>query len=269
MSIGTMVHSLYLEPDKYYAKYNPTEGCENPKSEKERKFAEAIAAGVEPETAYKANFSTKFSIKDLEERHNRLKHYIECIKKGFSGNLPSPSEHLKVVEIVNSIKKSNPIDRIIENLRTLTGDKGWNFNYLAETMFLRESNNPNFIDLKGRVDILLYNQIGDYSIVDLKCTSGLGCKDFREISNSFDYYRELFFYSELVEGFTTEEGITLCNNVRNYIIAVDSDSPYGVQVYVPEQSYDFKLDINDITKYMNSSEEGRLECEMKPRLILI
>lgn len=266
-----MVHSMYLEPEKYYAKYNPTEGCDNPKSDKERKFAEAVAAGIDPETAYRANYTVsanKSVDKEVDERMNRLKHYIDCLKQGFSGNLPSPSDHLKVLSIVNSLKEANPIERIIGNLRVLRNKENIEFKRLNETMFLKTYDYKH-ADLKGRVDILLYNELGDYSIIDLKCTSGLGVKDFMEICDKFEYQRELSFYSNLVEGFVTEDGITLENNIRNYIIAVDSDSPYGVQIYSGDPTNIFKFDVDTIHGYLLATPgEGRLGWEMMPQKLL-
>ena len=262
---GTMIHEYLLQPEEFqkdYVVWNKS----RPSSAQQEKFCQALASSVEIEpnkailSAYKESYSTKGKSDDLMLSEglkiaSTLKDYIDFLKANDGRIMISPWDAKMLEKIKQNIQSHKLARKIIwplstwgyEQDGTYTSDaiNAWHeFHINWEYTFpYRDSAGLAHIGevkCKSLLDGLTIDFVNKkFIIYDLKTTQKLW--HFEDSINTYDYLRQLSFYTQAVEWYLEEEcGIDPKEDwtYEHYIIAIDTTGSYDIRV--------FKIDMDDI-----------------------
>lgn len=232
MTKGTMIHEYLLQPEEFQKDYVVWDKS-RPSSTNEEKFCQALADSLEIEpnksllSAYKAAYSTsgKSDDKILSEatkKASTLKEYIEFLKSGDQREMITPYSVNQLMKIKENISNHKAACKLL-----LPADN--------KNVFHEFHINWEYISYKDYRDIeftcpcksLLDSVSFDYDnkkviLMDLKTTSHL--HNFADAVNTYDYTRQLYFYTKALKWYITNELHEAGNTWRFewYIIAIDS-----------------------------------------------
>lgn len=232
MTKGTMIHEYLLQPEEFQKDYVVWDKS-RPSSTNEEKFCQALADSLEIEpnksllSAYKAAYSTsgKSDDKILSEatkKASTLKEYIEFLKSGDQREMITPYSVNQLMKIKENISNHKAACKLL-----LPADN--------KNVFHEFHINWEYISYKDYRDIeftcpcksLLDSVSFDYDnkkviLMDLKTTSHL--HNFADAVNTYDYTRQLYFYTKALKWYITNELHEDGNTWRFewYIIAIDS-----------------------------------------------
>lgn len=231
MTKGTMIHEYLLQPEEFQKDYVVWDKS-RPSSTNEEKFCQALADSLEIEpnksllSAYKAAYSTsgKSDDKILSEatkKASTLKEYIEFLKSGDQREMITPysvNQLMKIKENISNHKAACKLLLPADN-KNVFHEFHINWEYI--------SSKYNDIEFTCPCKSLLDSVSFDYDnkkviLMDLKTTSHL--HNFADAVNTYDYTRQLYFYTKALKWYITNE---LHENGETwrfewYIIAIDS-----------------------------------------------
>lgn len=231
MTKGTMIHEYLLQPEEFQKDYVVWDKS-RPSSVNEEKFCQALADSLEIEpnksllSAYKAAYSTsgKSDDKILSEatkKASTLKEYIEFLKSRDQREmitLYSVTQLMKIKENISNHKAACKLLLPADN-KNVFHEFHINWEYI--------SSKYNDIEFTCPCKSLLDSVTFDYDnkkviLMDLKTTSHL--HNFADAVNTYDYTRQLYFYTKALKWYITNE---LHENGETwrfewYIIAIDS-----------------------------------------------
>lgn len=231
MTKGTMIHEYLLQPEEFQKDYVVWDKS-RPSSTNEEKFCRALADSLEIEpnksllSAYKAAYSTsgKSDDKILSEatkKASTLKEYIEFLKSGDQREMITPysvNQLMKIKENISNHKAACKLLLPADN-KNVFHEFHINWEYI--------SSKYNDIEFTCPCKSLLDSVSFDYDnkkviLMDLKTTSHL--HNFADAVNTYDYTRQLYFYTKALKWYITNE---LHENGETwrfewYIIAIDN-----------------------------------------------
>lgn len=231
MTKGTMIHEYLLQPEEFQKDYVVWDKS-RPSSTNEEKFCQALADSLEIEpnksllSAYKAAYSTsgKSDDKILSEatkKASTLKEYIEFLKSGDQREMItsySANQLMKIKENISNHKAACKLLLPVDN-KNVFHEFHINWEYI--------SSKYNDIEFTCPCKSLLDSVSFDYDnkkviLMDLKTTSHL--HNFADAVNTYDYTRQLYFYTKALKWYITNELHEDGNTWRFewYIIAIDS-----------------------------------------------
>lgn len=231
MTKGTMIHEYLLQPEEFQKDYVVWDKS-RPSSTNEEKFCQALADSLEIEpnksllSAYKAAYSTsgKSDDKILSEatkKASTLKEYIEFLKSGDQREMITPysvNQLMKIKENISNHKAACKLLLPADN-KNVFHEFHINWEYI--------SSKYNDIEFTCPCKSLLDSVSFDYDnkkviLMDLKTTSHL--HNFADAVNTYDYTRQLYFYTKALKWYITNELHEDGNTWRFewYIIAIDS-----------------------------------------------
>lgn len=231
MTKGTMIHEYLLQPEEFqkdYVVWNKS----RPSSVNEEKFCQALADSLEIEpnksllNAYKAAYSTsgKSDDKILSEatkKASTLKEYIEFLKSRDQREMITPYSVTQLMKIKENISNHKAACKLLlpADNKNVFHEFHINWEYI--------SSKYNDIEFTCPCKSLLDSVTFDYDnkkviLMDLKTTSHL--HNFADAVNTYDYTRQLYFYTKALKWYITnelhEDGDTW--RFEWYIIAIDS-----------------------------------------------
>ena len=231
MTKGTMIHEYLLQPEEFQKDYVVWDKS-RPSSTNEEKFCQALADSLEIEpnksllSAYKAAYSTsgKSDDKILSEatkKASTLKEYIEFLKSGDQREMITPYSANQLMKIKENISNHKAACKLLlpADNKNVFHEFHINWEYI--------SSKYNDIEFTCPCKSLLDSVSFDYDnkkviLMDLKTTSHL--HNFADAVNTYDYTRQLYFYTKALKWYITNE---LHENGETwrfewYIIAIDS-----------------------------------------------
>lgn len=231
MTKGTMIHEYLLQPEEFQKDYVVWDKS-RPSSTNEEKFCQALADSLEIEpnksllSAYKAAYSTsgKSDDKILSEatkKASTLKEYIEFLKSGDQREMITPYSVTQLMKIKENISNHKAACKLLlpADNKNVFHEFHINWEYI--------SSKYNDIEFTCPCKSLLDSVSFDYDnkkviLMDLKTTSHL--HNFADAVNTYDYTRQLYFYTKALKWYITNE---LHENGETwrfewYIIAIDS-----------------------------------------------
>lgn len=231
MTKGTMIHEYLLQPEEFQKDYVVWDKS-RPSSTNEEKFCQALADSLEIEpnksllSAYKAAYSTsgKSDDKILSEatkKASTLKEYIEFLKSGDQREMITPYSANQLMKIKENISNHKAACKLLlpADNKNVFHEFHINWEYI--------SSKYNDIEFTCSCKSLLDSVSFDYDnkkviLMDLKTTSHL--HNFADAVNTYDYTRQLYFYTKALKWYITNE---LHENGETwrfewYIIAIDS-----------------------------------------------
>ena len=231
MTKGTMIHEYLLQPEEFQKDYVVWDKS-RPSSTNEEKFCQALADSLEIEpnksllSAYKAAYSTsgKSDDKILSEatkKASTLKEYIEFLKSGDQREMITPYSVTQLMKIKENISNHKAACKLLlpADNKNVFHEFHINWEYI--------SSKYNDIEFTYPCKSLLDSVSFDYDnkkviLMDLKTTSHL--HNFADAVNTYDYTRQLYFYTKALKWYITNE---LHENGETwrfewYIIAIDS-----------------------------------------------
>lgn len=231
MTKGTMIHEYLLQPEEFQKDYVVWDKS-RPSSTNEEKFCQALADSLEIEpnksllSAYKAAYSTsgKSDDKILSEatkKASTLKEYIEFLKSRDQREMITPYSANQLMKIKENISNHKAACKLLlpADNKTVFHEFHINWEYI--------SSKYNDIEFTCPCKSLLDSVSFDYDnkkviLMDLKTTSHL--HNFADAVNTYDYTRQLYFYTKALKWYITNE---LHENGETwrfewYIIAIDS-----------------------------------------------
>lgn len=231
MTKGTMIHEYLLQPEEFQKDYVVWDKS-RPSSVNEEKFCRALADSLEIEpnksllSAYKAAYSTsgKSDDKILSEatkKASTLKEYIEFLKSGDQREMITPYSVTQLMKIKENISNHKAACKLLlpADNKNVFHEFHINWEYI--------SSKYNDIEFTCPCKSLLDSVSFDYDnkkviLMDLKTTSHL--HNFADAVNTYDYTRQLYFYTKALKWYITNE---LHENGETwrfewYIIAIDS-----------------------------------------------
>ena len=231
MTKGTMIHEYLLQPEEFQKDYVVWDKS-RPSSVNEEKFCRALADSLEIEpnksllSAYKAAYSTsgKSDDKILSEatkKASTLKEYIEFLKSGDQREMITPYSVTQLMKIKENISNHKAACKLLlpADNKNVFHEFHINWEYI--------SSNYNDIEFICPCKSLLDSVTFDYDnkkviLMDLKTTSHL--HNFADAVNTYDYTRQLYFYTKALKWYITNELHEDGNTWRFewYIIAIDS-----------------------------------------------
>lgn len=232
MTKGTMIHEYLLQPEEFQKDYVVWDKC-RPSSVNEEKFCQALADSVEIEpnksllNAYKAAYSTsgKSDDKMLSEatkKASTLKEYIEFLKCKDQREMITPYSANQLVKIKDNIAKHKAACKLLQPADNEKVFHEFHINW--EYISYKDYHDVEFTcDCKSLLDSVTfdYNK-KEVTLMDLKTTSHL--HNFVDAVNTYDYTRQLYFYTKALKWYITnelhEDGDTW--RFKWYIIAIDS-----------------------------------------------
>ena len=248
---GTMIHEYLLQPEEFQKDYVVWDK-RRPSSAQQEKFCQELANSLEIEpnkailSAYEASYSTtnKSEEKMLSEGlkiASELKEYIDFLKSGDSRKMIG----LWDIKTLETIKDNIRSHKLARNL--IKVDEGvWtrhefhiNWEYVFPYRDSSEMANIGKVKCKSLLDGLTLDFKGKKAIIyDLKTTQKLW--HFEDSMNTYDYLRQLAFYTHAVKWYLEEEcGVDLGDwTYEYYIIAIDTTGSYDIRV--------FKIDMDDV-----------------------
>lgn len=231
MTKGTMIHEYLLQPEEFQKDYVVWDKS-RPSSTNEEKFCQALADSLEIEpnksllSAYKAAYSTsgKSDDKILSEatkKASTLKEYIEFLKSGDQREMITPYSANQLMKIKENISNHKAACKLLlpADNKNVFHEFHINWEYI--------SSKYNDIEFTCPCKSLLDSVSFDYDnkkviLMDLKTTSHL--HNFADAVNTYDYTRQLYFYTKALKWYITNELHEDGNTWRFewYIIAIDS-----------------------------------------------
>lgn len=231
MTKGTMIHEYLLQPEEFQKDYVVWDKS-RPSSVNEEKFCLALADSLEIEpnksllSAYKAAYSTsgKSDDKILSEatkKASTLKEYIEFLKSKDQREMITPYSVTQLIKIKENISNHKAACKLLlpADNKNVFHEFHINWEYI--------SSNYNDIEFTCPCKSLLDSVTFDYDnkkviLMDLKTTSHL--HNFADAVNTYDYTRQLYFYTKALKWYITNELHEDGNTWRFewYIIAIDS-----------------------------------------------
>lgn len=231
MTKGTMIHEYLLQPEEFQKDYVVWDKS-RPSSVNEEKFCRALADSLEIEpnksllSAYKAAYSTsgKSDDKILSEatkKASTLKEYIEFLKSGDQREMITPYSVTQLMKIKENISNHKAACKLLlpADNKNVFHEFHINWEYI--------SSKYNDIEFTCPCKSLLDSVSFDYDnkkviLMDLKTTSHL--HNFADAVNTYDYTRQLYFYTKALKWYITNELHEDGNTWRFewYIIAIDS-----------------------------------------------
>lgn len=231
MTKGTMIHEYLLQPEEFQKDYVVWDKS-RPSSTNEEKFCQALADSLEIEpnksllSAYKAAYSTsgKSDDKILSEatkKASTLKEYIEFLKSRDQREMITPYSANQLIKIKENISNHKAACKLLlpADNKNVFHEFHINWEYI--------SSNYNDIEFTCPCKSLLDSVSFDYDnkkviLMDLKTTSHL--HNFADAVNTYDYTRQLYFYTKALKWYITNELHENGNTWRFewYIIAIDS-----------------------------------------------
>ena len=231
MTKGTMIHEYLLQPEEFQKDYVVWDKS-RPSSTNEEKFCQALADSLEIEpnksllSAYKAAYSTsgKSDDKILSEatkKASMLKEYIDFLKSRDQREMITPysvNQLMKIKENISNHKAACKLLLPADN-KNVFHEFHINWEYI--------SSKYNDVEFTCPCKSLLDSVSFDYDnkkiiLMDLKTTSHL--HNFADAVNTYDYTRQLYFYTKALKWYITnelhEDGDTW--RFEWYIIAIDS-----------------------------------------------
>ena len=231
MTKGTMIHEYLLQPEEFQKDYVVWDKS-RPSSVNEEKFCQALADSLEIEpnksllSAYKAAYSTsgKSDDKILSEatkKASTLKEYIEFLKSRDQREMITPYSVTQLMKIKENISNHKAACKLLlpADNKNVFHEFHINWEYI--------SSKYNDIEFTCPCKSLLDSVTFDYDnkkviLMDLKTTSHL--HNFADAVNTYDYTRQLYFYTKALKWYITNElhenGET--GRFEWYIIAIDS-----------------------------------------------
>lgn len=231
MTKGTMIHEYLLQPEEFQKDYVVWDKS-RPSSVNEEKFCQALADSLEIEpnksllSAYKAAYSTsgKSDDKILSEatkKASTLKEYIEFLKSRDQREMITPYSVTQLMKIKENISNHKAACKLLlpADNKNVFHEFHINWEYI--------SSKYNDIEFTCPCKSLLDSVTFDYDnkkviLMDLKTTSHL--HNFADAVNTYDYTRQLYFYTKALKWYITnelhEDGDTW--RFEWYIIAIDS-----------------------------------------------
>lgn len=231
MTKGTMIHEYLLQPEEFQKDYVVWDKS-RPSSTNEEKFCQALADSLEIEpnksllSAYKAAYSTsgKSDDKILSEatkKASTLKEYIEFLKSRDQREMITPYSVTQLMKIKENISNHKAACKLLlpADNKNVFHEFHINWEYI--------SSKYNNIEFTCPCKSLLDSVTFDYDnkkviLMDLKTTSHL--HNFADAVNTYDYTRQLYFYTKALKWYITnelhEDGDTW--RFEWYIIAIDS-----------------------------------------------
>lgn len=263
---GTMIHEYLLQPEEFQKDYVVwTE--QKPISKQQETFCIELANSLEldPEkailSAYKNAYSTRGKTDDLmlsegREMALKLAKYIDFLRSNDTRKMISVWDAKMLEKIKQNIKSHKLANKLIWPLSTFgykqdgtyTSDaiNSWHeFHINWEYYFpYRDSMGLEHIGevkCKSLLDGLTIDFVNKkFIIYDLKTTQKLW--HFEDSINTYDYLRQLAFYTQAVEWYLREEcGIDPDDEAwtyEHYIIGIDTTGDYDIRV--------FKISMDDI-----------------------
>lgn len=231
MTKGTMIHEYLLQPEEFQKDYVVWDKS-RPSSVNEEKFCQALADSLEIEpnksllSAYKAAYSTsgKSDDKILSEatkKASTLKEYIEFLKSRDQREMITPYSANQLMKIKENISNHKAACKLLlpADNKNVFHEFHINWEYI--------SSKYNDVEFTCPCKSLLDSVSFDYDnkkviLMDLKTTSHL--HNFADAVNTYDYTRQLYFYTKALKWYITNE---LHENGETwrfewYIIAIDS-----------------------------------------------
>lgn len=231
MTKGTMIHEYLLQPEEFQKDYVVWDKS-RPSSTNEEKFCQALADSLEIEpnksllSAYKAAYSTsgKSDDKILSEATKKvstLKEYIEFLKSKDQREMITPYSVTQLMKIKENISNHKAACKLLlpADNKNVFHEFHINWEYI--------SSKYNDVEFTCPCKSLLDSVSFDYDnkkviLMDLKTTSHL--HNFADAVNTYDYTRQLYFYTKALKWYITNE---LHENGETwrfewYIIAIDS-----------------------------------------------
>ena len=231
MTKGTMIHEYLLQPEEFQKDYVVWDKS-RPSSTNEEKFCQALADSLEIEpnksllSAYKAAYSTsgKSDDKILSEatkKASTLKEYIEFLKSRDQREMITPYSANQLMKIKENISNHKAACKLLlpADNKNVFHEFHINWEYI--------SSKYNDVEFTCPCKSLLDSVSFDYDnkkviLMDLKTTSHL--HNFEDAVNTYDYTRQLYFYTKALKWYITnelhEDGDTW--RFEWYIIAIDS-----------------------------------------------
>ena len=231
MTKGIMIHEYLLQPEEFQKDYVVWDKS-RPSSTNEEKFCQALADSLEIEpnkgllSAYKAAYSTsgKSDDKILSEatkKASTLKEYIEFLKSGDRRKMITPYSVTQLMKIKENISNHKAACKLLlpADNKNVFHEFHINWEYI--------SSKYNDVEFTCPCKSLLDSVSFDYDnkkviLMDLKTTSHL--HNFADAVNTYDYTRQLYFYTKALKWYITNELHEDGNTWRFewYIIAIDS-----------------------------------------------
>lgn len=231
MTKGTMIHEYLLQPEEFQKDYVVWDKS-RPSSTNEEKFCQALADSLEIEpnksllSAYKTAYSTsgKSDDKILSEatkKASTLKEYIEFLKSRDQREMITPYSANQLMKIKENISNHKAACKLLlpADNKNVFHEFHINWEYI--------SSKYNEVEFTCPCKSLLDSVSFDYDnkkviLMDLKTTSHL--HNFADAVNTYDYTRQLYFYTKALKWYITnelhEDGDTW--RFEWYIIAIDS-----------------------------------------------
>jgi hypothetical protein len=242
MKLGTLIHCLILEPDKFNERYYVFDG-ETPTTQQMKNFCKLLSEDEDISVAYEKCYSVKsLSKKEVRERakekEDKLLPYIKSLKLSKDKVIINTEDLAKATEIVRKYEKANFIKTIAE---TCGLDKD-SLELHSETMIFAKLLE---IDIKGKIDLIINDKDGNYVIVDLKTSVNPFYDEFIKSIENYKYDRELAYYRSLLENENRKSNNLNLNKLTNYkgcfIVAVSTLPPYGNNLYKFQEGVNSKL----------------------------
>lgn len=231
MTKGTMIHEYLLQPEEFQKDYVVWDKS-RPSSINEEKFCQALADSLEIEpnksllSAYKAAYSTsgKSDDKILSEatkKASTLKEYIEFLKSRDQREMITPYSANQLMKIKENISNHKAACKLLlpADNKNVFHEFHINWEYI--------SSKYNYVEFTCPCKSLLDSVSFDYDnkkvvLMDLKTTSHL--HNFADAVNTYDYTRQLYFYTKALKWYITNELHEDEDTWRFewYIIAIDS-----------------------------------------------
>ena len=228
---GTMIHEYLLQPEEFQKDYVVWDKS-RPSSTNEEKFCQELADSLEIEpnksllSAYKAAYSTsgKSDDKILSEsikKASTLKEYIEFLKSRDQREMITPYSANQLMKIKENISNHKAACKLLlpADNKNVFHEFHINWEYI--------SSKYNDIEFTCPCKSLLDSVSFDYDnkkviLMDLKTTSHL--HNFADAVNTYDYTRQLYFYTKALKWYITNELHENGDTWRFewYIIAIDS-----------------------------------------------
>ena len=232
MTKGTMIHEYLLQPEEFQKDYVVWDKS-RPSSTNEEKFCQALADSLEIEpnksllSAYKAAYSTsgKSDDKILSEatkKASTLKEYIEFLKSGDQREMITPYSANQLMKIKENISNHKAACKLLlpADNKNVFHEFHINWEYISYKYY----HDIEFTcSCKSLLDSVSFDHDNKKVILmDLKTTSHL--HNFADAVNTYDYTRQLYFYTKALKWYITNE---LHENGETwrfewYIIAIDS-----------------------------------------------
>lgn len=200
---GTMIHEYILQPEEFDKDYLLYEGLK-PASDKQSAFCNALlnSTEIEPEkqllSAYKSTYSIigkseEKMLTEATEMASRLSPYISALKDGRT--LMSRYDYNKCVDVLHNIKEHKLAYELLKEAPKEGNGVYHEFHINWEY---------DGIPCKSLLDYVKFDKEKKRcTIIDLKTTSHLW--EFEESIKTFDYFRQLMFYSMAAEWYIKNE----------------------------------------------------------------